>query len=179
MYTKNSVGLERTSFRIGDSMEFKTAKEVVRGKDGTVIYTVDSKEWDAFVADIIKTKGSVEWYMQKPFRWMKEHLNVGYKANGIGIQETKTIHVRKGREKDESLLVHEYGHVLGYGHTHPLNPNIMNPVDNMRVTDGDKITERFKENFPEYYEKVLVPSETQQAVSVAIALGIILFGVMS
>ena len=56
----------------------------------------------------------------------------------------------------------------------------MNPVDNMRVTDGDKITERFKENFPyEYYEKVLVPSETQQAVSVAIALGIILFGVMS
>jgi hypothetical protein len=54
----------------------------------------------------------------------------------------------------------------------------MNPVDSMRVSDGDKITERFKENFSEYYEKVLVPSERERVLPVAIALGLVLFGMI-
>ena len=68
-------------------MKFKTQKKVVQGKDGTIIYTVDSSEWDEFVANIIRNQGAVEWYMEKPFRWLKEHLNVGYEANGIGFKE--------------------------------------------------------------------------------------------
>jgi len=159
-------------------MKFKTQKKVVQGKDGTIIYTVDSSEWDEFVANIIRNQGAVEWYMQKPFRWLKEHLNVGYEANGIGFKETKSIYIRKGKETNESLLVHEYGHILGYGHTHALNPSIMNPIDSMRVADGEKITQRFKANFPEYYQKVLVPSETERAIPVAVALGLVLYGVL-
>ena len=154
------------------------SRPIVKGKDGTVIKVVKPSVWNQAITDMNK-KGLIdEWYMNDTFVWFKEHLNVGYYPRGMALAKSKLILISEGSERDESLVVHEYGHVLGYGHTHPINPNIMNPIDQLRVTDGDKITDRFKENFPEYYEKVLVLSERERVIPVAIALGIILFGVM-
>jgi hypothetical protein len=54
----------------------------------------------------------------------------------------------------------------------------MNPIDSMRITDGDKISDRFEENFREYYEKVLVPHERNRALPAVIALGMIAYGMI-
>lgn len=155
------------------------SRPIAKGKDGTIIKVVPISVWNQAIYDLKKNNLIDEWYMNDTFVWFKEHLNVGYYPRGMGFSKAKLILISEGSERDESLVVHEYGHVLGYGHTHPLNPNIMNPVDQLRVTDGDKITDRFKENFPDYYEKVLVLSEKERVLPVAVALGLVVFGLLA
>ena len=116
--------------------------------------------------------------MQPSFKWLYEHTKIGYFPRGLAIEKAKEIYVIEGGETDYTLLAHEYGHILGYGHTNNMVPNLMNPIDSMRVTDGDKISDRFEENFREYYEKVLVPHERNRALPAVIALGMIAYGMI-
>lgn len=154
------------------------SKHLVTGKDGTRIYTVKPKVWEAHIKSIHAKHNIPEWYMQPSFKWLYEHTKIGYFPRGLAIEKAKEIYVIEGGEKDYTLLAHEYGHILGYGHTNNMVPNLMNPIDSMRVTDGDKISDRFEENFREYYEKVLVPHERNRALPAVIALGMIAYGMI-
>jgi len=152
---------------------------VTQGLDGTKIKTVPTEIWKKFILDAKQQGTANEWYLNDSMMWMKEHLNVGYFPQGVAISQSKTIYVVKGAEKDESLLIHEYGHILGYGHTAPASSDIMNPVDSLRVTDHRGISSRFESNFGEYYHKVLVPSERKRAIPGLVAAGLVLYGWLS
>jgi hypothetical protein len=146
------------------------------GKDGTKIYTVPASTWKEYIDDIHRNIGIEEWYMKPGFKWVYEHTKLGYYPRGIAMEGSKEIYIQKGSETDYSLLAHEYGHILGYGHTGDARPDIMNAVDPLRLSDPRKITDRFEYNFPDYYNKVLVPAERNRAIPAAVAVGLILFG---
>ena len=154
------------------------SEHLVTGKDGTHIYTVEPSVWKAHIENLNRKSNIAEWYMQPSFKWLYEHTKIGYFPQGLAIQKAKEIYVVKGAERDYSLLAHEYGHILGYGHVPDGVPDLMNPVDPMRVRDPRKISDRFEENFQDYYDNVLVQAETTRALPAALALGMILYGMM-
>lgn len=154
------------------------ATHLTTGKDGTRIYTVKPDVWKSHILTLHKKQNIGEWYMKPTFKWLHEHTKIGYFPKGLAIEKAKEIYVVKGSETDYTLLAHEYGHILGHGHTPDGIMDLMNPIDPLRVSDSRNIGDKFEYNFSDYYDNVLVRAERNRAIPAALAVGMILFGMM-
>ncbi|MBU02921.1 MAG: hypothetical protein CME55_06465 [Halieaceae bacterium] len=120
---------------------------IATGVDGTQIAILSSKDW-ADLVNVVAASGPVEWYMTPAAKALYNHTGKGYFPQGVTIGKTIVVHEKSKGNLD--LLAHEYGHALGLQHTNNLSPDVMNPVNWMRVGDKHNLRQRFKQNFPDY-----------------------------
>ena len=142
------------------------------GRDDVQIATVSDLDWASFVNTIVVNAepGADEWYTMDIARLTYNMTGLGYFPQGVTIDNM--IIVRDGAKGNITLLAHEYGHALGYSHTNPAEPDVMNPVDWMRKGDQHNLRSKFKENFPDYYKTFMTTSQNTLLIgAVAVGLG--------
>jgi hypothetical protein len=160
-----------------DPTKYESYTVLTMGRDGTIIASLNPEEWSNFISTMIEKQGTTDWYNTTMMQHIFNATGVGYYPNGVTLNYSvngnsgKTIIVSSSETKDFLLLSHEYGHVLGYEHTKAIEIEIMNPVANMRHYDKHGLTRKFINNFPEYYERFILP--TQRSVDKAVTYGVI------
>ena len=161
-----------------DPTKYPSYEVLTMGKDGTLISIMNPEDWSLFVGHMIAEAGGSEWYNTTLMQHIYNATGVGYYPNGITLNYLtsnegpgNTIIIVSTEKKNLLLLAHEYGHVLGYEHTHPTEIEVMNPVAQMRHRDKHGLTSKFMDNFPEYYERFILP--TQQSVDKAVTFGLL------
>jgi hypothetical protein len=149
-------------------------KDTSIGQDGSTIILLDRQDFNHLVERVIKRYEIREWYLDQHWRKVRRNTGLGYYPNGIAIEDT--IFLRWKYRGDADLLTHEYGHVLGYGHTEDYTLTIMNPVNPMRVFDPHNLRDKTKANFPDYYRKHVSQTEAYQNTVIGATLLIVLWG---
>ena len=128
------------------------------GKDGTPLTLLSDSDFNRAVNDYLKTIPREQWprYLRKDNQKMFKMTGIGYFPNGLTNQDGH-IFIRYKYRGDAELIAHEYGHVLGYDHKE--GPYMMNAVAQMRMFDPHSLIERTKANFPDYWQKHVIPRE--------------------
>ena len=160
-----------------DPTVYESYAVLTMGKDGTIIASLNHKDWGNFINNMLEETPGIEWYNTTFMQHIYNATGVGYYPNGITLNYSisghagHTIVVLITEKKDLLLLAHEYGHVLGYEHTKATEIEVMNPVANMRHYDKHGLVEKFQGNFPEYYDRYILP--TQIRVDKVVTYGVI------
>ena len=127
--------------------------QVIGVSNNIAIATLAHKDWVVFVNGQL-TEDNMEWYSTPTMKQVYNITGRGYFPRGItiGDETSSVIVIDANYANDEKLLAHEYGHALGYGHTHA--PTTMNPVSNMRLYDAEGLVPKFRADFPELAQVV-------------------------
>ena len=135
------------------------------GKDGTRLYLVSDSVFNKMIADYLREVPREQWpkYLQDNKQTLFKWTGIGYYPNGLATPDNR-IYIRYKYRGDAELIAHEYGHILGLDHTD--NASIMNAVSHMRFSDPHNLEEKAKENYPELWQKYVVPRETYQNIVV-------------
>jgi hypothetical protein len=150
---------------------FSSFRIIAVGEDGVRIATLSEAHWSEYV-NAIHANGEIqEWYAGDMARASYNILNRGYFPQGVTIGNTITV--RSGAKGNLDLLAHEYGHALGLKHTGGVNPDVMNPVAWLRVTDNNNLRQRFKENFPTYAESFMAVPPSRLFGLLAVGAGVV------
>ena len=149
-------------------------KDIVTGKDGTTIVLLEKGDFNHLVEKVIKRYQVREWYLEDRWRKVQQKTGFGYYPNGIAIDDT--IYIRWKYRGDGDLIAHEYGHILGQGHTADYTLTMMNPVNTLRVFDPHNLRVKSQENFPEYYGKYVSQTEAYQNVVIGATLLVAVWG---
>lgn len=147
---------------------------MVEGKDGTVIVVLDDSDFNHLVDRVIKRYEVREWYLEDHWKTIRKRTGLGYFPNGIAMDGV--IYIRWKYRGDSDLIAHEYGHILGHGHTKDYALSLMNPVNSMRVFDPHNLREKSKANFPDYYRKHVSQTEAYQNTVIGATLLFALWG---
>jgi hypothetical protein len=149
-------------------------RDIVVGRDGTTIVLLEKNDFNHLVEHIIKRYQVREWYLEDRWRTIQKKTGFGYYPNGIAIDDT--IYIRWKYRGDGDLIAHEYGHILGHGHTADYSLTMMNPVNTMRVFDPNDLRKKAQDNFPEYYGKYVSQTEAYQNAVIGATLLAVIWG---
>lgn len=128
------------------------------GKDGTPVFYLSDEDFNQKLHGFLDGLPKEQWprYMQDDALYMYRMTGIGYYPNGMATADGE-IYIRYRARGDPELLAHEYGHVLGLGHTDSLTT--MNAVGHKRFGDPHNLLPKTKANFPEIWRKHIHPHE--------------------
>lgn len=138
-----------------DPTVYPSFRPITKGVDGTVVAILSHEDWQKFVNEIIGKPGYSEWYSTAPMKKVYNLTGFGYFPRGVTIplSGSPTIIIDQSHMHDKKLIAHEYGHVLGYGHTGV--PTTMNAVSWLRLMDNERLLQKFEQNFPELSAQIV------------------------
>ena len=139
--------------------------EVFQGHDGSQVVILQDKPFNALIEEYRLTLDKEPWYLDDAAQDIYRTTGLGYYPNGVTIN--RTIYVRARYKGDWELIAHEYGHILGHEHTHVLEPTLMNPIHQMRLSDPHNLKELAEQNYPELFRKYVLPSEASRNMVIA------------
>ena len=138
-----------------DPTTYPSFRPITKGVDGTVIAILSHDDWQSFVNEIIGQPGYDEWYSKPATKRLYNLTGFGYFPRGVTIplSGSPTIVLDQSYMHDKKLIAHEYGHVLGMGHT-PM-PYTMNSVAWLRLHDAEGLMGKFESNVPELSAQIV------------------------